>query len=145
MHSPLLSSKDALTCRRESDWTDKRTGGMRGSGIRRARRCAPPADSELQPQSSRNAAGNLGRRLVRYREHRTDVYLAKHVAVAPVRGARSKHEVRIPDHRQVTPRDVQQGDQLRRPFVFHQTAQALEAWISIGSVEPWSGLGARGR
>jgi hypothetical protein len=101
--------------------------------------------SELRPQPIGNSAGDLGRRLIGHRKHRTDVDLAKHVAVGSVGAGRAEHEVRVPDHRQVPPRNVQQGDQLRRPLVFHEPAQALEARVGVGSVEPPSGLGARGR
>src|SRR5215470_18929707 len=101
--------------------------------------------SDLLPQPIGNSAGDLRRRLVRDRKHRTDVDLAEHVAVGPVAAGGAKHEVRVPDHRQVAPRDVQHGGQLRRPYVFHQPAQALEARVDVAGVEPPSGLGARGR
>jgi hypothetical protein len=42
----------------------------------------PP--SALRPQPIRNPAGDLCRRLIGNREHRTDVDLAKHVAVGAV-------------------------------------------------------------
>src|SRR5262249_51964664 len=98
--------------------------------------------SELRPQPIGNSARDLCRRLVGDREYRTDVDLAKHVAVG---AGRAEHEIRVPDHRQVTPRDVQQGGQLRRPLVFHQPAQALEARVGIEGIAPRPGLGARGR
>ena len=66
--------------------------------------------SELRPQAIGNSAGDLCRRLVGNREHRTDVDLAKHVAVGPVGAGRAEHEVRVPDHRQVAPLDVEQRD-----------------------------------
>src|SRR6516225_1502682 len=101
--------------------------------------------SELRPQPIGNSAGDLCRRLVGDWEHRTDVDLAKHVAVGPVGAGRAEHEVRVPDHRQVAPRDVQQGGQLRRPLVFHQPAQALEAWVAIEGIAPGPGLRPPGR
>ena len=55
--------------------------------------------SELRPQPIGNSAGDLCRRLVGDREHRTGVDLAKHVAVGPVEAGRAEHEVRVPDHR----------------------------------------------
>src|SRR5689334_13927542 len=78
--------------------------------------------SELRPQPIGNSARDLRRRLLGDRKYRTDVDLAKHVALGPVSAGRAEHEVRVPDHREVTPRDVQQGDQLWRPLVFHQSA-----------------------
>ena len=101
--------------------------------------------SERRPQPIGNSAGDLCRGLVGDREHRTGVDLAKHVAVGPVGVGRAEHEVRVPDHLQVTPRDFQQGGQLRRPLVFHQPAQALEARVGIEGIEPRPGLRARGR
>src|SRR5262249_15490154 len=97
--------------------------------------------SELRPRPIGNLAGDLCRRLVGDREYRTDVDLAKHVAVGPVGAGWAEHEVRVPDQRQVAPLDVRQGDQLRRPLVLHQPAQALEARLGIGRVEPRSSRG----
>src|SRR4051812_45327944 len=65
-------------------------------------------DSNLGPQAVRNAAGDLRRGLVRYRKHRADIDLAKHVAIGPVGIARPEHEVRVPDHRQIASRDIKQ-------------------------------------
>src|SRR5262249_36915798 len=39
---------------------------------------------DLRPQPIGNSAGHLCRRLVRDREHRTDVDLAEHIAIGPV-------------------------------------------------------------
>ena len=55
--------------------------------------------SELRPQPIGNPARDLCRRFVGDREYRTDVDLAKHVAVGPVGARRAEHEVRVPDHR----------------------------------------------
>ena len=55
--------------------------------------------SELRPLPIGNSARDLCRRLVGDREYRTDVDLAKHVAVGPVGAGRAEHEVRVPDHR----------------------------------------------
>src|SRR6476620_2716840 len=63
--------------------------------------------SQLRPQSINNSAGDLGRCLVGHWKHRTDVDLAKHVTVGPVGAGRAEHEVRVPDHRQIPPRNVQ--------------------------------------
>ena len=52
-----------------------------------------------EPQPIGNSAGDLCRSLVGDREYRTDVDLAKHVAVGPVSAGRAEHEVRVPDHR----------------------------------------------
>src|SRR5215510_6729904 len=75
--------------------------------------------SELRPQPIGNPAGDLCRRLDGHREHRTDVDLAKDVAVGSGGAGRAEHEVRVPDHRQIPSPNVQQGGQLRRPLVFH--------------------------
>src|ERR1700731_3530408 len=99
-------------------------------------RWSPSDHSELRPKPIGNSAGDLCRRLVGYREHRTDVDLAKHVAVGPVGAGRAEHEVRVPDHRQVARWDVEQRGQLRRPLVFHNSGQALEARIGVGGVKP---------
>ena len=55
--------------------------------------------SELRPQPVGNAARDLSRRLVGNREHRTDIDLAKHVAVGPLAVRWAEHEVGVPDHR----------------------------------------------
>ena len=60
--------------------------------------------SELRQQPIGNSAGDLCRRLVGHRKNRTDVDLAKRIAVGPVGAGRAEHEVRVPDHRQVAPR-----------------------------------------
>src|SRR4051812_33295078 len=123
-------------------WTTAACDGLRSAPDCRPRRDLP---SSLAQQPIGNSARDLCRRLVGDREYRTDVDLAKHVAVDPVVARWAEHEVRVPDHRELAPGDVQQGGQLRCPLVFHQSAQALKAWIGIGGVEPASGLGARGR
>ena len=56
-------------------------------------------DSELRPQPIGNSARDLSRRLVGDREYRTNVDLAKHVAVGPVDAGGAEHEIRVPDHR----------------------------------------------
>src|SRR5215472_7132731 len=87
--------------------------------------------SGLRPQPIGNPTRDLCGRLHGDREYRTDVDLAKHVAVGSVSARRAEHEVRIPDHRKIARLDGQQGGQLRRPHVLHQPTQALEARLSI--------------
>jgi len=61
----------------------------------------------LRPQPIDKPTRDLCGRLHGDREHRTDVDLAKHVAVDSVRARRAEHEIRIPDHRKVVLRDGQ--------------------------------------
>ena len=61
----------------------------------------------LRPQPIGNPTRDLCERLHGDREHRTDVDLAKHVAVDSVRARRAEHKIRIPDHRKVVLRDGQ--------------------------------------
>src|SRR5215207_4942898 len=133
----LMSANNLTFYAKMAEWKSVRSKAYPVTGL--PARCCD--HSELRPQPIGNSAGDLWRRLVRDREHRTDVDLAKHVTVGPVGAGWAEHEVRVPDHRQVAPRDVQQGGQLRRPLVFHQPAQDLVARVGIEGIEPPSGLG----
>ena len=59
----------------------------------------PSDHSKVRSQPIGNSAGDLSRRLLGHREYRTDVDLAKHVAVGPVGAGWAEHEVGVPDHR----------------------------------------------
>ena len=75
----LMSANNLTFYAKMAEWKSVRPKAYPVTGLP-ARFCD---HSELRPQPIGNAAGDLCRRLVRDREHRTDVDLAKHVTVGP--------------------------------------------------------------
>src|SRR5262245_6507402 len=65
--------------------------------------------SVLRPQPFGNPVGDFCWRLIGNGEYRTDVDLAKHVAVGSISVGRAEHKVRVPDHWKVAQWNVQQG------------------------------------
>src|SRR6516162_2831185 len=109
--------------------------GTKRTSLSRQLAPSPLGPLRVRPQPIGDSTRDLYGRLHRDREYRTDVDLAKHIAVGSVRSGRAEHEVRVPDHRKVALRDGQQRGQLRRPLVLHQPPQALETRLSIGRIE----------
>src|SRR5580693_3068802 len=87
-HSPSCKSNEAEMWKRLSPLTVSMT-------------------SKLTPQTIYNPPSDLCRRLVGVRKHGADIDLAEHVTVAPVVLDGTKHEVGVPDHRQVMSRNLQ--------------------------------------
>src|ERR1700741_2783066 len=88
-------------------------------------------------------ASDSCRRLLRYREARTRVDLAQHVAVRARRGERPVEEIRIPDDRQRCPLDVEHLPHLLYPLGLHLDAERLKLWGIRSVHDPRSWLGFR--
>src|ERR1700724_1217954 len=99
--------------------------------------------SFVRLQPSHREARDLRGRLFWKRKHRTDVDLAKHVAIPARCVARPKEKIGIPDHRQGPDVDPQQTHHLRRPLRFHFYPKFLELLRGCRMHDPRTRLGRR--